>query len=254
MQRFKHVLLGVLLCLGLGQVAQAQVNAVLGGTVSDATGAVMNGVTVTARNVNTGIVSTNQSNDTGNYNFPSLQPGQYTVTATMSGFQTATYTNLSLGQGENVRQNFTLQIASATTSIEVVEEAPTISSTTTASVGAVLSERAVATLPILNRNVLDLAATSPGVVTLRNALLTQRAAMHAIRTGELPSTSAHFSARDAAVQVGGDAESPSEYHETFSGFDWLHAADGRQVIQYIFEQITLFQNFEQRLNAIARYK
>ena len=122
--------------------------AVLGGTVSDATGAVMNGVTVTARNVNTGIVSTNQSNDTGNYNFPSLQPGQYTVTATMSGFQTATYTNLSLGQGENVRQNFTLQIASATTSIEVVEEAPTISSTTTASVGAVLSERAVATLPL----------------------------------------------------------------------------------------------------------
>ena len=84
-----------------------------------------------------------QSNDTGNYNFPSLQPGQYTVTATMSGFQTSTYTNLNLGQGENVRQNFTLQIASATTSIEVVEEAPTISSTTTASVGAVLSERAV---------------------------------------------------------------------------------------------------------------
>ena len=188
MQRYKHVLLGVLLCLGLGQVAQAQVNAVLGGTVSDATGAVMNGVTVTARNVNTGIVSTNQSNDTGNYNFPSLQPGQYTVTATMSGFQTSTYTNLNLGQGENVRQNFTLQIASATTSIEVVEEAPTISSTTTASVGAVLSERAVATLPILNRNVLDLAATSPGVVTLRNAFGAEVPNFSGMATGQVNTT------------------------------------------------------------------
>lgn len=70
-------------------------------------------------------------------------------------------------------------------------------------------------------------SSAPELVTLRNALLTQRTAMHAIVAGELPSTSADFSARDAAVQVGGDSESPSDYHETFSGFDWLHAADVR---------------------------
>ncbi len=169
-------------------MAQAQVNAVLGGTVADSTGAVITGVTVTARNINTGIVQTNQTNDTGNYNFPSLQPGQYTVTATMSGFQTATFTNIELGTGQNTRQNFTLQIASATTSIEVVEVADTISSTTTASVGAVLSERAVATLPILSRNVLDLAATSPGVVTLRNAFGAEVPNFSGMATGQVNTT------------------------------------------------------------------
>lgn len=70
-------------------------------------------------------------------------------------------------------------------------------------------------------------SASPELVALRNALRTQRTAMHAVRPGELPLSSANFSARDRAVPVGGDADAPSEYVETFSGFDWLHAADVR---------------------------
>jgi hypothetical protein len=149
--------------------ASAQVNATIGGTVSDPTGAVIADVQVSATNVNTGIVTRRPTNETGNYELPSLQPGEYTVSATAPGFQTATFTGLQLGQGQQVRQNFTMQIQSAATSIEVIEEANTTLTTTTASVGAVLAERAVLTLPVLNRNVLDLAATAPGVVVLRNA-------------------------------------------------------------------------------------
>ncbi|MBM3458345.1 MAG: hypothetical protein FJX77_07415, partial [Armatimonadetes bacterium] len=65
------------------------------------------------------------------------------------------------------------------------------------------------------------------LVTLRNALRAQRTAMHALRAGELPQASANLSARDRSVSVGGDPDAPSEYVETFSGFDWLHAADVR---------------------------
>jgi hypothetical protein len=70
-------------------------------------------------------------------------------------------------------------------------------------------------------------STAPELVTLRNALRTQRAAMHAVRPGELPLASAGFSARDLSPQVGGDPEAASEYLEAFDGFDWLHAADVR---------------------------
>jgi len=70
-------------------------------------------------------------------------------------------------------------------------------------------------------------SNSPDMLTLRNALRIRREAMHAIRPGELPQTSAGFSARDRAISVGGDPGSPSEYDESFSGFGWLHDANVR---------------------------
>ncbi|MBM4201837.1 MAG: hypothetical protein FJ189_11200, partial [Gammaproteobacteria bacterium] len=70
-------------------------------------------------------------------------------------------------------------------------------------------------------------SSSPELIKLRTALRAQREAMHAIRPDELPLSSANVSARDRSVQVGGDPDAPSEYVETFSGFEWLHAADVR---------------------------
>ena len=183
----QNLWLGVV-CLWLSAAAFGQVNAVLGGTVSDPSGAVIAGAKVTATNDGTGVVTNREANETGNYNFPSLQPGKYTVSATAAGFQTVTFKNLDLGQGQQVRQNFTLQVASATQSIDVIEEANTTLSTTTASVGAVLTERAVLTLPVLSRNVLDLAATSPGVVTLRNAFGAEVPNFSGAGTGQVNTT------------------------------------------------------------------
>jgi hypothetical protein len=168
--------------------AFGQVNAVLGGTVTDPSGAVLADAKVTATNTGTGIVTTRETNSTGNYDFPSLQPGKYSITATSSGFQTVTFTNLDLGQGQQVRQNFTLQVATAAQSIEVVEEADSTIGTTTASVGAVLTERAVLSLPVLSRNVLDLAATSPGVVVLRNAFGAEVPSFSGAATGQVNTT------------------------------------------------------------------
>ena len=68
---------------------------------------------------------------------------------------------------------------------------------------------------------------APELEILRNALQTRREAMHALRPGELPQTSADFSARDRTVDVGGDSAQPSEFVESFSSFDWLHDADVR---------------------------
>ena len=142
----------------------AQVSATVGGSVSDAGRALIPGVEVTARNVNTGIATTRLSNETGNYEFPSLQPGVYVLTAALPGFQTATYNNVQLSQGQQVRLNFTLQVGAVATELEVVAEANTLLATTSSSVGNVLVEREVFSLPAATRNVLDLMRAMPGAV------------------------------------------------------------------------------------------
>ncbi len=159
----------VLLYVAALNSAFAQVNAVLSGTVADASGALIPGVEVTAKNVNTGIIDTRLSNESGNFVFPSLQPGTYTLSAALSGFQTATYNNVVLGQGQQVRLNFTLQVAAAAQNVEVTIAADTVLATTSSSVGNVLPDSAVTNLPLQSRNVLDLVAATPAVVTTRNA-------------------------------------------------------------------------------------
>src|SRR5947207_6712946 len=94
-------------------------NGTISGTVADASGALIPGVTVTATNNATGVVTTVLSNDAGAYNFASLLPGAYTVSARLSGFQTATFTGVQLGNRDQVRLNFTLKIASAATAVDV---------------------------------------------------------------------------------------------------------------------------------------
>src|SRR5215831_2358514 len=166
----KKFLIAVTLLLLLASTSVfAQVNASLSGTVSDASSALIPGVEVTAKNVRTGVTDTRVTNETGSFVFPSLQPGQYTLSAALSGFQTQTYNNVTLGEGQQVRLNFNLQVgAAAAQNVEVTIAADTVLATTSASVGNVLPERDVLTMPLLNRNVLDLVATTAGVVITPN--------------------------------------------------------------------------------------
>jgi len=171
----KRVLFAVALLLLLASTsAFAQVTASLSGTVADASGALIPGVEVTAKNVNTGISNTTVTNETGSFVILSLQPGSYTLTAALTGFQTATYNQVSLGEGQQVRLNFNLQVAAAAgQNVEVTIAADTVLATTSASVGNVLPERDVLSMPLLNRNVLDLVATTAGVVYTPNAFSAQ---------------------------------------------------------------------------------
>src|SRR5438093_8761277 len=97
-------------------------NAVITGTVADASGALIPGVEVTATNVNTGIATMTVSNESGAYNFPSLQPGTYRLTASLVGFQTAAYNDVRLGQTQQARFNFTLQVGGVATAVEVTAD------------------------------------------------------------------------------------------------------------------------------------
>src|SRR3954470_15396554 len=126
----KIVVAALLLIFAVSGYTLAQVNATLTGTVADASGALIPGVEVTAKNINTGITTTGVTNETGAFSFLSLQPGTYTLTADLAGFQTAKYENLDLGQGQAVRQNFTLKVGGGAQSVEVTVAVDTVLGTT----------------------------------------------------------------------------------------------------------------------------
>src|SRR5206468_10377398 len=115
----RRVFLLMLVSLLLATPSFAQINnATLTGTVSDATGAVLPGVSITATNGATGVVSTVVTNEAGAYTILSLLPGTYTVSAELPGFRKETYQNTVLGNAITVRLNFSLQVASQSQSVE----------------------------------------------------------------------------------------------------------------------------------------
>src|SRR5205823_13821284 len=103
--------------------------------------AVLPGVSLTGTNNATGVVTTLISNEAGAYNLTSLLPGPYTVSAELPGFQKATYTNVTLGNAQQIRLNFTMQVATATQSVEVTVAADTLLATSSSSIGEVLSQQ-----------------------------------------------------------------------------------------------------------------
>src|SRR5262245_65989533 len=88
----------VVLLFSLPRESSAQVSAGIGGTVSDSTGALIPGVEVTATNVNTGISTTQITNEAGAYQILTLQPGTYRLKASLPGFQPTARENIQIGR------------------------------------------------------------------------------------------------------------------------------------------------------------
>jgi len=137
--------------------------ATVSGTVADGSGAVLPGVSVSATNNGTAVVTTVITNETGVYSLVSLLPGAYTVSAELPGFQKRTYTNVQLGNADRVRLNFALEVATQAQSVEVTVAADTLLATSSSSVGVVLSQTRVQDLPTVSNNVLDLYRLMPGI-------------------------------------------------------------------------------------------
>jgi len=136
----------------------------LGGIVTDSSEAVIPGATITATNDDTGVVSSAFSNDSGAYNFPSLTNGIYTVKTELEGFQTATFTDVSLNVGQQARLNFELEVAGVATTVEVTTSARELLLESGSSVGDILLSETIMDLPQVGRNALDLVRLMSGVV------------------------------------------------------------------------------------------
>ncbi|HEV2688962.1 MAG TPA: carboxypeptidase regulatory-like domain-containing protein, partial [Bryobacteraceae bacterium] len=155
------VLLGVALL-----VAQTSTSEIAG-TVRDSSGAVIPGATVTATNENTGVSYRQTTTPAGLYAFPSVPAGSYTIRAEMKGFKTANQTGNLLVVGTPLTVDVTLAVGEASEVVSV-EAAAVQVQTENASIGNVVSEKAIKDLPLNGRNPLSLLTLEPGV-TQRSA-------------------------------------------------------------------------------------
>ena len=112
--------LGVVLLLSVPVSVLSQVSTTVRGTVTDSTGGVMPGASVTVVHETTDEATTRLTDETGNYEFTGLPPGIYTLTADMPGFEVGTYSNVELAAGQEVLRNFTLEISAVDTTLVVV--------------------------------------------------------------------------------------------------------------------------------------
>src|SRR5215471_5297954 len=153
----RKLISGILLsCICVAAAFGQVTNSTLTGTIVDASGAILPGVTVTATNNATGVASTNVSNEAGAYTIQALIPGTYTVSGELPGFQKQTYANVVLGNGLTVRLNFNLPVATPAQSVEVTVATDTLIATSSSTIGQVLTEKKVSDLPVVGNNVLDM--------------------------------------------------------------------------------------------------
>jgi outer membrane receptor protein involved in Fe transport len=154
----------LLLLLGscLQVFGQATANAGVRGRVLDSSGAAVLGATVTASNPATGLSRSVKTSDDGSYSIAPLPAGVYTIKVAMAGFSTATAASVETLVGSTTTQNFSLKPGSNTETVEVTSEAPLLDVLKT-DVSQNITPREVEQLPLIGRDVANLAYLAPGV-------------------------------------------------------------------------------------------
>lgn len=154
-----------ILLLAAGAFAQSQATTGnIEGRVVDPNGAVVPNVSVSATNKDTGFGKTVLADGEGNFVFVLLPPGTYTVEVkAASGFQPATYDNVTVNVGGKTTLDITLSVGSGTTVIDVIAEGQGVETSRT-SISSTVDERRVINLPTNGRNFLDFATITPGIV------------------------------------------------------------------------------------------
>ncbi len=138
------------------------------GRVTDSSGAVMAGASITLTNTNTNVVRKAVSTDAGVYSFPSVPPGSYALKTEVAGFKTWVSQPFTVQVQQGVRLDVVLQVGQANEQVEVAANVDMLQSET-ATVGTVIENRIVTELPLNGRQYLNLVALSPNVNVLSPA-------------------------------------------------------------------------------------
>ncbi|MBI4443490.1 MAG: TonB-dependent receptor [Acidobacteria bacterium] len=153
----------------LCSVAWGQVTTgTISGTVKDVTGAVVPGVEVIVRNVETGASRAVTTNERGRYIAPQLAVGNYEVSARAEGFQMEVRRGITLTIGREAVVDFALTIGSVAETVEVTGEAPLVE-TTTSTVSGLVDTRQMREIPLNARSFMELVPLQAGAVFNVNA-------------------------------------------------------------------------------------
>lgn len=152
--------LGVLSCSAA--LAQVTADAALTGVVRDSSGAIVANAPVRLERSDTGAVRESRTNGQGEYRFDLLAPGTYSLTISVSGFQTKVIRSITLAVGQTATTDATLQVGQQTQTV-TVEATPPLLNAEKTDVSTTISPNEVANLPLIGRDFANLAYLAPGV-------------------------------------------------------------------------------------------
>lgn len=225
------LLAGVLLCLLFLSIPLAAQNASLAGTIKDPQDATMPNVTVTLSNLDTGVAQTSKTDGAGNYEFPTVRPGNYSLKAEQPGFKTFVENRITLAVDERSRIDAVMQIGEASATVTV--ESNTVGvQTETSTLGSVVENKKIAEIPLNGRFFLDLALLQAGTV--------------------VPSTNNRtFLAVPSGIGISGINASGTREDSTNYLFDGINLSDMVQNQITFQPNIDMIQEFKVQTNAFS---
>src|SRR6202451_4730754 len=134
------------------------------GRVADPSGAVIAHVKVVATNEATGVGRGAESNDSGDYAYPEVPVGVYTLSFELAGFKKDLRHGVTVALNQVVTLNMVMQIGQAQEVVDVTSEAPLVDTTST-QLGAVVDDRTVSQLPLNSRDTYQFLQLQPGVMS-----------------------------------------------------------------------------------------
>jgi hypothetical protein len=160
----------LLMVSGFTPAARAQGidNALLRGTVTDSTGAVVPGATVTMTNVDTGVSEKRPTDESGRYLFTDLKPASYTAKVEVAGFKTLIRENVVLRVGQQTDLDLKLEVGEISQQVEVNAEAPLLN-TVSGALGTEVTGQYMINMPLEGRDYSPLVFLAPGTTEVANS-------------------------------------------------------------------------------------
>jgi hypothetical protein len=146
--------------------AQTQTGTITG-TVTDSSGAILVGGSVTVTNEGTNVAQTTTTDVQGRYSVPDLPVGVYDITATLTGFQTVNHRGITLAVGATPVVDFALPVGKVSETVNVEGEVSQVE-TQTAAVSSLVSSQQVSQLPLNGRDYTQLIELAPGVQVINS--------------------------------------------------------------------------------------
>lgn len=144
-------------------LAAAQTNrGGIAGTVTDRSGGVLPGATVTVTNLGTGERFATTTSRGGSYSVPQLDPVTYRVEVVLAGFRRSVVPQVKVDTATTMTVNVTLELGGLSAEVTVTAERPLVNAES-GTQGQTITERQIVEMPLNNRSVLDLALTVPNV-------------------------------------------------------------------------------------------
>ncbi len=150
-----------MIAFGIGAMSAQESRGSIAGLVTDSSGGALPGVTVNIVNNGTNALSSQVTNESGQYTALFLQPGTYTVSVELSGFQKKEHQNIQVHVGERIVLDVTLSPAGVAESVLVVGESPQLE-TGRATIGQVIDSKLISEIPLGDGTAYGLTRLIPG--------------------------------------------------------------------------------------------